>query len=179
MSRQTRLDWFSSRARTQAARRDDGRHRRLSHRRPLRFEPLEDRRLLAITVDTLVDELDGNIGDGDVSLRDAIAAATTGETIDFSVTGTITLELGELVIDKSLTIDGPGANLLTIDASGNDPTPNQDNGDGSRVLVVSDGSFGTPIDVEINGLTLSGGDGGGDGGGIENHENLHLIDSTI
>ena len=29
------------------------------HRRPLRYETLEDRRLLAITVDTLVDEADG------------------------------------------------------------------------------------------------------------------------
>jgi hypothetical protein len=31
----------------------------LMYKRPLRFEPLEDRRLLSITVDTLVDENDG------------------------------------------------------------------------------------------------------------------------
>ena len=43
-----------------------------SYLRPLRFETLEDRRLLAtITVDTLLDENDG-IGVGAVSLRDAI-----------------------------------------------------------------------------------------------------------
>src|SRR5262249_14840717 len=37
----------------------------------LRIEPLEPRRLLTITVNTLVDETDGSIVDGDVSLRDA------------------------------------------------------------------------------------------------------------
>jgi hypothetical protein len=44
--------------------------------RPLRFEPLEDRRLLSITVNTLVDENNG-IGVGGISLRDAIAAAVS------------------------------------------------------------------------------------------------------
>ena len=64
----------------------------------LRFEPLEDRRLLSITVDTLVDECDGSIVDGDISLRDAIVLAPSGETIDFAVTGTINLSsLGQLI----------------------------------------------------------------------------------
>jgi hypothetical protein len=67
------------------------------HNRRLRLEPLEDRRMLAITVDSLVDEadgsiIDGSIIDGDISLRDAISAATADETIDFSVNGTINLE---------------------------------------------------------------------------------------
>ena len=59
--------------------------------RQLRIEPLEDRRLLSITVNTLVDEADGSIVDDDISLRDAIALAAAGETINFSVTGTINL----------------------------------------------------------------------------------------
>src|SRR5262245_6605503 len=94
----------------------------------LHVEPLEDRRLLSITVNTLVDEIDG-IGAGGISLRDAIAAAAPGETIDFAASltaggpATILLTHGELGIDKDLTIVGPGADLLTIDASGNDPTP--------------------------------------------------------
>ena len=46
-----------------------------SHRRRLQIERLENRQLLAITVDTLVDENDG-IGVGGISLRDAIAAAS-------------------------------------------------------------------------------------------------------
>src|SRR3989304_1264208 len=94
----------------------------VSHGRRLRIEPLEDRRLLSITVNTLVDEADGSIVDGDISLRDAIAAAISGDTINFSVTGTINLSVGSsnsnrhLTIDKNLTISGPGTNLLTIKA---------------------------------------------------------------
>ena len=52
---------------------------------------------------------------GSGSLRQAIAAAAPGDTINFSLSGcpcTITLISGELVIDKSLTIQGPGASLL-------------------------------------------------------------------
>ncbi|MEZ6072233.1 MAG: hypothetical protein R3C10_18740 [Pirellulales bacterium] len=81
-----------------------------THRR-LVCEPLEQRRLLAITVDTLIDEADGSITDGDISLRDAIALAPPGETIDFSVTGTVELALGELLIDKDLVVDGPGCRV--------------------------------------------------------------------
>jgi len=51
------------------------------------------------------------------SLRDAInTAAYEGDTINFApgVSGTITLNSGHLVISKNLTINGPGANVLTI-----------------------------------------------------------------
>src|SRR5689334_12815871 len=51
------------------------------------------------------------------SLRDAInAAAYEGDTINFApgVSGTITLTGGQLTITKNLTINGPGANVLTI-----------------------------------------------------------------
>ena len=83
-------------------------------RRRLRIEPLEDRRLLAtITVDTLAD----GIGVPGTSLREAIAAAIANDTINFSATGTINLtNLGHLLVNKSLTISGPGADLLTINA---------------------------------------------------------------
>lgn len=87
------------------------RHSRAGVRRPseqdsglarqLRFEPLEARRLLA-TVTTLTDIV--NAGDGVVSLREALAAAAPGETIDFAVTGTIALSNGPLAISKALTI---------------------------------------------------------------------------
>ncbi|MEZ6072942.1 MAG: choice-of-anchor Q domain-containing protein [Pirellulales bacterium] len=137
--------------------------------------------MLAITVDTLVDEADGSIDDGDVSLRDAIALAAVGEQIDFSVTGIMTLTLGELVIDKALTVSGPGANLLTVDASGNDPTPEENNGDGSRVFRVDDGLEDQQIDVRIAGLTVTGGDAPGavGGGALFNRENLTLAESIF
>jgi CSLREA domain-containing protein len=65
-------------------------HARLDHNRPLRFEPLEDRRMLSITVDTLADVVDPN--DGFISLREAIATANTtpgADTIDVATALTI------------------------------------------------------------------------------------------
>ena len=49
------------------------------------------------------------------SLRQALAIANNGDTINFAVTGTITLTSGGLMIDKNVTISGPGANQLSID----------------------------------------------------------------
>src|SRR5512143_1596746 len=68
-----------------------------------------------------------NLNDsGPGSLRQAIADAPPGGTIDFAVTGTITLTSGQLVITNNLTINGPGRTNLTI--SGNHT---------SRVLLVT------------------------------------------
>jgi parallel beta-helix repeat protein len=151
-----------------------------------RIEPLEDRRLLTITVNTLVD----GIGVSGTSLREAIAAAAEGETINFSVTGTINLVTGStndnrhLTINKSLTISGPGADLLTIKAF--DPTPATKNADGSRALYIGDGNINVDKTVSISGLTLTGGDfneSGGlasaGGGAILNAENLTVNECTI
>jgi hypothetical protein len=57
------------------------------------------------------------------SLRAAIAASASGDTIDFApaLNGqTIILSSGRLVIDKALTISGPGAGSLTISGGHND-----------------------------------------------------------
>src|SRR3954447_21671438 len=51
---------------------------------------------------------------GPGSLRQALADANDGDTIDFAVTGTINLTSGELVIGKNITITGPGSNLVTV-----------------------------------------------------------------
>ncbi|MEZ6072016.1 MAG: hypothetical protein R3C10_17570 [Pirellulales bacterium] len=155
--------------------------------RRLVAEPLESRQLLTITVNTLVDEADGSITDGDISLRDAIALAPSGETIDFSVNGTILLTLGELVIDKDLTIDGPGAELLTIDASGNDPTPDStlddgddtNDGDGSRVFNIHDEDWHSGFQVVLADLTLTGGDAKGPGGAVLSSDSLEIQRSRI
>ena len=128
MSRCTRNQWFS---RFTDCVRSLPCARRPFHLRRLRFEPLEVRRLLAlVTVNTLSDTVD--INDGVTSLREAIFATNLvggADTIEFAPSltaggpATILLTQGELKITDSLTINGPGANLLTIDASGNDPTP--------------------------------------------------------
>jgi subtilisin-like proprotein convertase family protein len=138
--------------------------------------------MLSITVNTLVDELDGSINDGDISLRDALLAAAPFETINFdsSLTAngpaTVNLKLGELRITKDVVINGPGSQLLTIDAIENDLTPFNPVGDGSRIFSVNKGSGFPSIEVRINGLTLTGGDAAGDGGAIRNFESLTTTD---
>jgi CSLREA domain-containing protein len=103
-----------------------------------------------LTVNTLSDENDGSCTDGDCSLRDAVQVATADDTINFGVTGTIVLSQGEILIDKDLTISGPGADKLAI--SGNDA---------SRV-------FEAYADVNISGVTIANAYVGEIGGGIFN-----------
>ena len=104
------------------------------------------------------------------SFRQAIADAQENDTINFApdVRGTIALMSGELLISKALTIQGPGANLLTIDA-----------GNASRVLRID--AHGRA--VSIFGLTFTRGQlaefSGPEGGGIRNDSNLTLTACTV
>jgi hypothetical protein len=127
---------------------------------------------------------------GPGSLRYDIDAANPGDTITFasSLDGqTITLTSGELLIKAKLTIDGPGANLLTVSGGHN-----------SRVFEVA-----TNVMAGISGLTITNGysdDGGAilnggvltltgctvsgnnallDGGGISNNGSLTLAGCTV
>jgi hypothetical protein len=108
----------------------------------------------SFVVNTLQDKNDGSadpgICQGAVSLRDVIIqlnAGSTPETITFApgLTGTITLTLGELQITNSMTIDGPGANLLSI--SGNHA---------NRVFEIDNPPSSTS-DVTISGLSVVNG----------------------
>jgi hypothetical protein len=103
---------------------------------------------------------------GPGSLRDAIANAAPGETINFAIGGTITLTSGELSIGKHLTISGPGASNLTIQRSTVSGTPD------FRIFNVVWGN------VIISGLTVSN---GRDyvGGGIYSEADLTLNDCVI
>ncbi|TWU24578.1 choice-of-anchor Q domain-containing protein [Bythopirellula polymerisocia] len=138
-------------------------------------------------VSTLEDEQTNN---GFVSLREAIASANTTAgaqeiTFDPSLTsgGAATINIASQLptITEALTITGPGANLLSIDAGlGGDGLKN---GNGYRIFNIDDGTD-TDIDVEISGLTLTGGDVGGVspnsyGGAIFNRENLTLTSNTL
>jgi len=83
---------------------------------------------------------------------------------------------GMLSITESVTIDAMSLpDGITIDASGNDPTPNStlddgnmdNDGDGSRVFSINiDNDAGDFDAVTLAGLTITGGDVSGDGGGI-------------
>src|SRR4030095_7648931 len=77
------------------------------------------------------------------SLRKALADARDGATIDFDagLSGTITLAGADLLIDKNLTINGPGAAVLAISA-------NQQ----SRVFRIPPGKV-----VTISGLAIRDG----------------------
>jgi hypothetical protein len=113
---------------------------------------------------------DPGICQGAVSLRDVIDQLNTGstpQTITFApgLTGTITLTQGELQITNSMTIDGPGAKLLSI--SGNHA---------SRVFEIDNPPSGTS-DVIISGLSVTKGSAIGGlnpGSGIENFGGLTL-----
>src|SRR5213596_942009 len=78
---------------------------------------------------------------GPGSLRDAILNAAPNATIDCSIGGTITLTSGEILINKNLTISGPGASNLLIERSTDNGTPN------FRIFNIVSGN------VTLSGLT--------------------------
>src|SRR5260370_924503 len=82
-----------------------------------RLEVLEDRTLLSTY---LVDHLaDDTVGAGlNGSLRYAITQAVDGDTINFGVTGTINLAGALPNLTHSISIEGPGADLMTVRRSG-------------------------------------------------------------
>jgi hypothetical protein len=103
---------------------------------------------------------------GPGSLRDALAVANDGDTIDATgVSGTILLTSGELQVTRNnVTVNGPGAENLVINGNAT-----------SRVF----NNFG--LNVTIFGFTITNGgvgDGTG-GGGIRNQGELTLRDSIV
>ena len=115
-----------------------------------------------ITVDTLVDENDGDYSVGDLSLREAIALANEREgadtiTFDESLAGgTIALDndLGrDFNLNDSVSILGLGQDNLTLD--------------GGFIFNVE-----TDVDLELDGLNLMGGK-------IDSSGNLTFSNSTI
>jgi len=122
---------------------------------------LGTRRVSAFSVLTVTNTNDSGAG----SLRDAVNTAASGDTIQFSLSlpATITLTTGEIPISKSLTIAGPGANLLTV--SGNLS---------SRVFNI-----GVVPSATISGLTMVNGLAQGIGGGILNQGNLSVTNCVF
>jgi len=144
---------------------------------------------LQLVVDTLVDESDGDYSAGDLSLREAIELANASnfegilDTISFdpqvfASPSEILLRLGALVVIDSVAIEGLAGAVITVDASGNDLTPGEDNGDGTNVFVIDDLNEETLIDVSIDRLSLRGGDAVY-GGGILSAENLTITGGRI
>jgi CSLREA domain-containing protein len=127
------------------------------------------------TVNDLGDTHDANPGDGvcadsnnKCTLRAAVEEANAlagADAITFSVAGTITLTSGELAVTQDLTIKGPGARALTVDAN-----------QASRVFEIRGR-------VTLDGLTIANGKVSGgtfnDGGGILNFGTLTITNSTL
>jgi hypothetical protein len=134
------------------------------------LQALEDRWVPSTL--TVTNALDTGVA-GDGSLRGEIAAAQSGDTINFasSLRGqTITLTGGELAITKNLDIEGPGANQLTVSGNG-----------ASRVFDISGG-----VTVTIAGMTMTDGLANGSspvvastGGGILNFGSLTLANDVL
>ena len=110
---------------------------------------------------------------GPGSLRQALAVVNDGDTIDFdsALNGqTITLTTAELLINRSITVMGPGANLLTVAREKDAPL--------FRIFHVTPGHT-----VTFEGLTITNGFihfGFVSGGGIYNdHSNVTVNNCVL
>ena len=99
---------------------------------------------------------------GPGSLRAALASAAGGDTINFGVTGKILLTSGRLLVNKNLTILGPGPSSLAVDGNAT-----------NCVFEIYSGTTAT-----IAGLTITNGYSTS-GGGIGNYGSLTLVNSTL
>ena len=100
---------------------------------------------ITLTVDTSSDAVDDNYSLGKLSLREAVSVANNSlgaDTINFNFASpmTITLDSG-LQLNRSVLIQGPGADRLRLDAKAT-----------ARHFTIGEGS-----DVQIAGLTLANG----------------------
>ena len=142
------------------------------------FGSSENAAAVCTTDPVVVNNLDSGTG----SLRQAVIGVCAGSTITFgtAVRDTISLTSGQIVIDKNVTIAGPGANLLTVR-----------NGASDRIFGVNSG-----VTATISGLTIEDGTNGGisnagtltvadclirsnKGGGVVNGGNLTVVNSVL
>lgn len=144
-------------------------------RRSARFERLENRELLALTVGSadfkaladsfVADETDdaaiwvttladsSSQSDGQISLREALDYAgtkidgkTLSSTIRFSLGGTIELSKTLTIINKDVTVDASDVGGVVVDRGGK-----------GQVLLLTNASASAERSVSLIGLTLTGG----------------------
>ena len=103
------------------------------------------------TTITVTNTNDNGVG----SFRQALAIANDNDTITFAVNGSIFLTSGELLVDKSITVAGPGLENLAVDGNAN-----------SRVFHVAPGTTVTISGLTIRNGMVAGNFPAGSGGGI-------------
>jgi hypothetical protein len=111
----------------------------------------------------------GDSGAG--SLRAAIAAAASGDTIQFAGGVTkVTLATAELGIAKNLTIQGSGVGGVTVQRSSAVGTPE------FRIFHITGGA-----NVTLRGLTIANGSlsGSGQGAGVFNEASTLTVDTCV
>jgi hypothetical protein len=106
------------------------------------------------------------------SLRGVIGSVCAGSTITFApnVRGAIDLTSDQLLVNKFLTIDGPGANLLSVQRSAS--------AGNLRIFKI----FPASVIASISGLTIANGSAPPDGtssGGITSNGTLTLSNCTV
>src|SRR5438477_66501 len=131
--------------------------------------------LLAITARAATISVTNTNNSGAGSLRMALVSVGNGDTVDAtSVTGTITLTTGELLVSNSVTILGPGAATLALDGN----FPNTTN----RVFHMTNST------ASVSGLTITNGHiiaptlpfpGNAAGGIYNDHSTLTLSNCTF
>jgi sugar lactone lactonase YvrE len=123
-----------------------------------------------------IDQANGSGDNSNCSLRDAVTAinaltGTASSTISFAPAltaggpQTITLANGQITLANNVTVNGPGANLLSISGGGV-----------SQILAVNSG-----VTATVSGLTFTSASAGNgaSGGAISNGGNLSISNSSI
>ena len=150
-----------------------------------------------LEVDSAADERDGDYSAGDLSLREALSIASRSPdqdviTFDTGLHGqTISMTQDTMIVESSVIIIGPGADLLTIDAAGQlhvfDFTGVSTTMDSEVELtgMTITGSGRTAIiaqtNLTIRDLVLTGNSSGGGGGAIVavGQHSVTIVDSTF
>ena len=145
--------------------------------------------VVSISVQASILTITNTNDNGPGSLRQALVNANVGDTIDATgINGVITLITGELLVNRSVTINGPGADLLAVDGNAagvvfqvmsTGPVTISDltikNGHAGSGGGIFNGGVGT---LTIINSALSG-NTADFGGGVYNGGTLNIVDSTI
>jgi hypothetical protein len=167
--------------------------RRVERYRP-GLHPLEERLLLSVcTVSDLGDNGNGSDLSGD--LRYCLSQVQSGDTVTFSVTGTIDLTRPLPTLSIPLTITGPGADSLTVERNSTaafriftlDPGADVDmsglsitNGTENQGAAILNNSTLTLTDMVFHdNLATNAGSTGAKGGAIFNNGRLTVVDSRF